>query len=142
MLSTKNEGHIMNNVESLEVQARSILAPIINEPGAILYSTVSTLVRGDYYFMGLNPGGTDGSSIATAIDDIQRRRECAYVEEWGGKRLYKPGMHPLQRNAAVLFEKLGTAIANVCASNLIYTRSESEGSAAFAHAALCWQVHQ
>ena len=44
------------------------------EPGSILYSGNETLVRGDFYFLGDNPGGNTNLSVAndTVMNQLKR----------------------------------------------------------------------
>ena len=47
-------------------RAREILKPLEDRPGSVLHSGWDTLVPGNLYVMGLNPGGrTEGSSAET-----------------------------------------------------------------------------
>jgi uracil-DNA glycosylase len=132
-------------VEDFVARARQLLEPILAEPGGVLYSSSATLRRGDYYFLGLNPGGSGGESIRASLDALAARTSNAYLDEcWENRRgRFKCGAHPLQRNAQRLFEALGVRLEDVCASNLIFSQSSREGGAGYPKKAhICWPVHK
>ena len=52
------------------IKAREILESIRHESGAILYSSWNTLQPGKYYVLGLNPGGTEGPTIQTCLNEL------------------------------------------------------------------------
>jgi len=120
----------------------------LGESGTILYSSCETLKPGKYYFLGLNPGGSekDTQTIGQSLADLELGRSTnnAYLDQdWSGFRKYSTGGHPLQRNFQYLFEKLQEELESVCASNLIFTRSIGEkGAGGRERAELCWPVHE
>jgi len=128
--------------------AKHHLDSILGESGTILYSSCETLKPGKYYFLGLNPGGSeeDTRTIGQSLRDLElgSSTENAYLDQdWSGFRNYCVGGHPLQRNYKYLFGALGEELSSVCASNLIFSRSISEkGAGGKVRAELCWPVHE
>ncbi len=118
---------------------------LLEEKGCVLYSAFSTLKRGRFYILGLNPGGEDGfgTTIAESFDELPQYTGNAYLDEAWGK-YEKKGEHPLQRHLKLLMEELGEDLKNVCASNLIFVRSKDQnGIENFVEEAeKCWPVHE
>lgn len=128
---------------------RRYLEPILDKSGTILYSSCETLRPGKYYFLGLNPGGSEENteSVRKSLDGLGLGGSTtnAYLDQdWSSKaRKYGVGGHPLQQNYRYLFEKLREEPDSVCASNLIFSRSVSEkGAGGREKAELCWPVHR
>ena len=117
---------------------------ILEESGCVLYSAFSTLKRGRFYILGLNPGGTPDSkdTIAQDLEELPTYNTNAYIDEAWGR--YKPGKHPLQYQLKLLIEsKLGENLREICASNLIFRRSKNQNEINYPDSAdLCWPVHQ
>lgn len=96
----------------------------------------------------MNPGGSEKKiqkTIAASLQELPNKVDNSYLHEnWGRTGCcYEDGGHPLQRNAQLLFKALGTDVADVCASNLIFLRSVGEGGAGYpANAHICWPVHE
>jgi hypothetical protein len=135
------------NVAAVVQKAEESLGTILDESGTILYSSCATLKPGKYYFLGLNPGGTDAdtNTIRKSLGNLGAFTDCAYLDEdWGGdSRSYSKGCHPLQKNFKGLFEALGENSRAVCATNLIFSRSIGEkGAGGTERAKLCWPVHE
>jgi hypothetical protein len=139
--------HILSNQAFIH-SAKQHLESILDKSGTILYSSCETLKPGKYYFLGLNPGGSekDTQTIGQSLVDLELGRSTsnAYLDQdWSGFRKYCVGGHPLQKNYQYLFEKLQEELDSVCASNLIFTRSISEkGAGGSERAELCWPVHE
>jgi hypothetical protein len=132
-------------METFLKQTRLILKPILDHSGAVLYSSFQTLRPGRIYILGLNPGGDNGHSIRKCLDSLPYYDENSYMDEdWSTeKRHYDVGGHPLQQHLKWLIENLGYDLKNVCASNLIFTRSSGQWGADYPiHADLCWKVHE
>lgn len=135
------------NVAAVVRKVEESLGTILDESGTILYSSCATLKPGKYYFLGLNPGGTDTgtNTIRKSLGNLGTLTDCAYLDEdWGSdSRSYSKGCHPLQKNFKGLFETLGEDPRVVCASNLIFSRSIGEkGAGGIERAKLCWPVHE
>lgn len=131
---------------SFITKARSYLSTILSERGEILYSEFSTMTSGNFYILGLNPGGpiNSGDTIAQRLNDLPKKKNAYLDEDWSSaNRHYDPGCHPLQRHLQLLMKELGQQLRCVCASNLIFTRSPNQyGSAYPGQADLCWPVHE
>lgn len=136
------------NIENFISNARMATASIAGESGSFLYSAANTLRKGDFYFLGLNPGGNAGTqTIDAAFGDLIKNSENnAYLdEEWESeKKQYEKGKHPLQKNAKTLFDDvLKVELRNVCSSNLIFIQSSEEGGSGYPkNADICWPVHE
>jgi hypothetical protein len=136
------EPESLNIIEFVD-RAKRVLSPVLGEPGRVLYSSSRTLRRGQYYFLGLNPGGTEKETIEGSLNRLSTYLENAYVDERWKHGSLPPGEHPLQRNARRLFTALGADIKDVCASNLIFSRSVTAAQAGYPRKALiCWPVHE
>ena len=133
-------------IEAFVEQSRRDLASVLERRGNILYSAARTLSPGKFYFMGLNPGGTDSSvTIASHLASLPTRVENAYEEKWDSTRThYEAGAAPLQRRIKYLFEDiLGCPLPDVCATNLIFMQTHDAGELRFQEdAATCWPVHE
>lgn len=132
------------NIKDFISEARNRLNPILSEKGCVLYSAVSTLIRGNVYTLGLNPGGDPSNSIITInnnLDNLPDYQENAYLDEaWSSHKHYEKGQHPLQKNMQILF---GDKLRKICSSNLIFVQSQDEDGARFHELAdLCWNVHR
>ena len=127
--------------------ASQLLRPILGEKGAVLYSSASTLSRGDVYVLGLNPGGDptkNTTTVGSSLTSLPNYTENAYLDEdWSNHKQYGKGQHPLQRNMQLLCDGLGYNLRDVCASNLIFLQSRDQYGARFTEmASMCWAVHR
>lgn len=131
-------------------EAREVLKEFLEDSGTILYSSCETLKPGKYYFLGLNPGGSEldkKNSIRKSLDNLSSQTQNAYLKgpkdgiaDWGR---YASGDAPLQLRYQHLFTELGEKLDSVCASNLIFRRSVDENAAGGKNMAnRCWQVHE
>ena len=122
------------------------------EPGAILYSGNETLVEGDFYFLGDNPGGNTNLSVAndTVMNQLLRKDETfnEYFQGIWKKRNQPPsppGGATLQLRIKILFSRLGINLKKTCSSNLIFVRSpvlsELHLNEKMAQER-CWEVHK
>jgi uracil-DNA glycosylase len=94
--------------------------------------------------LGLNPGGdpsTHEETVGSCLAAWEKRTDNAYLDEsWTGRAR---GRAPLQRRVQWLMGQLGFSVRDVCASNLIFTRSiDASGSGYPQIADLCWPVHE
>lgn len=113
--------------------------------GGILYSSIDTLREGEFYFLGVNPGGENAINILDNLEENKNKN--AFIDEaWSNKtKDYNSGDAPMQKRAKELFEKLGSDIKDVCSSNLIFNQSVDEKSLdgkLFDNANICWKVHE
>ena len=135
------------NIDQFITRARVILQPIISERGSVLYSATSTLQSGDFYTLGLNPGGDPSEipeTISECLDALPTYNGNAYMDEdWSGRRHYEKGCHPLQNNMKLLAQLLGPDLSTICSSNLVFMRSiDQYGSGYDELASRCWNVHR
>lgn len=89
-----------------------------SESGSVIYSGNSTLTKGDFYFLGQNPGGNaEVYSGDTIISQLLKSGEFnEYLEgEWTGKT------H--QSNILKMFRDLNIDITNTFSTNLSFIRS-------------------
>lgn len=133
--------------EKFVAEAKRTLSPILGDKGATLYSSFKTLAPGKFYILGLNPGGPvdSGQTLAESLDCLPEQQENAYLDEdWSSTaRHFDVGQHPLQRHLSELMREIGQDLQNVCASNLIFTRSPGQHGADYpARGHVCWPVHQ
>jgi|TARA_B110000263_G_scaffold229733_1_gene223729 hypothetical protein len=122
------------------------------EPGSILYSGNETLTEGDYYFLGLNPGGNTNISVSSdTVMNQLRRKDTNFNEYFQGiwkernKPATSPGMAILQLRIKTLFSRLGIDLRKTFSSNLVFVRSPvlSELHLNWNDAGeKCWEVHK
>ncbi|NBK99378.1 MAG: hypothetical protein EOM50_15430 [Erysipelotrichia bacterium] len=110
--------------------------------GFMFYSSIATLKKGKFYFLGVNPGGK-GSSIVQ-FDSTYTKN--AYLDEsWdNGKAIYPIGQAPLQLRVQKLFDALGIDLREVCASNLIFKQTKNIHflTDPYALADACFPIHR
>lgn len=118
----------------LSEKARECLTEILQDSGTILYISCKTLKPGDYYFIGVNPGGSPEETEETIQSTLQKlggTYENAYLDQcWCGKEGCTGCCRPLQKRFRFLFEDvLEVEPRVVCTTNLIFKRSRSERGA-------------
>jgi hypothetical protein len=116
-------------------------------PGETLYSALSTLKKGDIYLMGTNPGGSDNYLLSEDLEKLKSKKTNGYLdEEWEtGKGKAKAGEGFLQKRVQKLISEIGYDLREVCASNLIFTKSVSLETLGYSFndiADRCWNVHE
>lgn len=132
------------NKQGLLDFAYSQLADILEKPGHILYSGHSSLKKGDIYVLGFNPGGDDKIPLKIRMANTLTSDFNEYLDEsWNNtSSTYKEGEAPLQRRICWLLTELGANPRDVCASNLIFTRSRAAKDISYSIAKICWPVHE
>jgi len=127
---------------------------LADRPGRLLYSGLGTLCPGRLYMLGDNPGGdpdAESDSPRTHLEALVRRSPDwnEYISGvWKPRgRVCAAGEAGMQRRVRDLLTNLGLPTQTVCASNLIFVRSQvSDGLGnrlERAHLARqCWPVHQ
>ena len=134
-------------IEEIKNLLKNKLSDYLNGPGSIIYSSVETIRKGDYYILGLNPGGIpDKQTIANCINTLDSKTINSYVDEewdWRGKKL-KKGEHPFQKALKEITKNLNTELKDIFASNLIFirTRKGKEIKDYDSVAPTFWQVHE
>ncbi len=114
---------------------------LLNRSGAVLYSAAKTITKGDVYILGLNPGGTQGPTLAEHLEKLPAKIDNDYLAtDWGNR---DGTLAPLQIRLAELLKVWNHYIEDVCASNLIFMQSRDASGIQFPEdAALCWPVHE
>ncbi|MBB1288832.1 hypothetical protein H5085_10530 [Pseudoalteromonas sp. SR43-6] len=120
---------------------------LYNRFGEGIYSSHETLREGDVYLLGLNPGGEGHTLLGDFMSKTLTRTDNSYLDEiWvnGQSSKYKKGSAPLQKRIQGLLEGLNQNVADVCASNLIFTTSKSsqDSNFNFGFAGTFWPFHQ
>lgn len=130
--------------EELPDFANKQLGELVSKPGSILYSSHETLAEADIYFLGYNPGGSDGQPISNSILNMLTSQSNSYLDEdWSnGLGNFKKGQATLQKNVKLLITSLGYDLRTVCASNLIFAQSVNVKGVSSALADICWPVHE
>jgi hypothetical protein len=113
----------------------------INEwRGGITDSANTTLIKGDVYFMGFNPGYAhkDDDIAALISDDIHKlysQIESEFLKnEWASN---------FQERVKFLFKSLDVEVENTFFTNLIFKQSSRmNGVNYWADAKTCWPVHE
>jgi hypothetical protein len=114
-------------------------------PGRFLYSAKETLTKGDYYLLGINPGGDPLEEYEPLTYEIPKwfaKSDNAFLnEKWKPCKLL--GQAPYQLDVQTLCKKIGKDIdeyidedidkytRNVCASNLYFVRTKEESCLKF-----------
>lgn len=116
----------------------------LHRSGATLYSDPRTLRAGQVYLLGTNPGG--GGEGKNNVEDsliALPMQGNAYLDEiWDTGR--KPGEAVLQQRVKILLEDgLGLQTRDVCATNLVFQRTQRVAGLSFWKAAdACWPIHE
>ena len=122
-----------------------------DKPGSVLYSGYETIQKGDWYFLGQNPGGHadaigDGDKIIKQVNRPNKSFNEYFEGQWvSGSKAYEPGEHIHQRRIKELFSALDVNLKEVCSTNLSFVRSRKtdvyQGSLTDDFE-LCWNVHR
>jgi hypothetical protein len=132
-------------IEEFIAGAKADLGDFVRESGVILYSSPKTLKVGNVYLLGINPGadpdGLDDPDIETHLDKLASSDTNRYIDgEWDRGRI---GTDPFQLRVVWLLRSLGLDPRDVCSSNLIFRRSDGQGTSGYPETAYrCWPVHQ
>ena len=144
----------LNNLEKNDliktIEHMIINSELNNQPGSLLYSSISTLSKSKLYFLGLNPGGVpdNKSTILDHLNFMTNKNNENFNEYCDG--IWKPGgierpkgQAILQRRVQFLLSSLATNTRRVFASNLIFKRSINEAllNDKDALAEICWKIH-
>jgi hypothetical protein len=112
------------DLKTLNMRLGALSEEILKASGRFLYSSIYTLCKGDFYLLGGQPGGkpSDYSALKAEIDCWQYKTEdwSAYYEtDWSRNS-------KLQTGVEVLCDAICTKPHCLCASNLIFTRSQNQ----------------
>jgi hypothetical protein len=136
------------NVELICQIAAKMDEDVLNQPGWILYSSYKTLVRGDYYFLGINPAGSGEEHPKTVQDSLdgltgltEKADENQFLDVSWYDDTKETKRRPLQERFRFLFEDVLRVDDphTVCASNL---EKDSGGWKMKEMANKCWAVHE
>ena len=127
-----------------------------HKSGSILYSGNETLRKGNFYFLGANPGGHSDQNSNKFPDTIanQLLRKNTYPSfneyydakwEKNGSKTSLPGQSLLQRRIKFLFTKLELDLKNILSTNLVFLRSPTLNKFQLnfnQEAERCWEIHK
>lgn len=122
--------------------AEVLLHDLLNTSGKVLYSAADTLCPGDIYLLGINPGGHINGPGATTIGEnlasFPGKTSNDYLDETWPRYTRR-----LQTHVIRLLTDLQYEARDVCASNVLFTRSPTQPSdKEFKPLAdICWPVH-
>ena len=120
--------------------------------GALLYSGNETIKKGDWYFLGSNPGGheekfekeqTVKSQLLKSDSTFNEYFDGEWVSKW--KEICPPGQQHHQVNIKNLFVDLGVDLKNTLSTNLCFVRSSMENTYKGSRSRdneLCWSIHE
>lgn len=130
----------------------------LDKPGAILYTSLRTVQEGDFYILGLNPGGKDNPipsghpncaadisqkmTIKASLEKCQNENYNEYSEVW--KCSNGAGNMTLQKNLkSFAINILHKEIQDICCTNLIFKTTENQSSLNLKNdGGNCWGVHE
>ena len=118
-----------------------------DQPGSIIYSADSTLKKGDFYFLGQNPGGNDVEKYGkdTILNQLLYSGEHnEYIQgNWTG---YYGRLH--QANIKKMFKDIEIDIHKIFSTNLSFVRSgltdkyPGGNEKLIEHYDLFWPIHE
>lgn len=96
-------------------------------PGKLLYGSRSTLIPGDLYVLGFNPGGDPRQESANVAETLAATPELGWTEytdaSWRLRgKLYSPGEQPRQRKIQEFFRRADLDIKVTFFSNVLFVR--------------------
>lgn len=125
--------------------------------GDVLYSDLKTLQKGDFYFLGVNPGGKsgEGKKIEETLSCTNEGSKNFYVDDCSNGQQVA-GATRLQKNAKALFRAIFKELASpktppadrddvireVLCTNLIFRNTKGEKEIAPSDVCSCWGVHE
>ncbi|MGP8261083.1 MAG: hypothetical protein ACLQM6_14145 [Acidobacteriaceae bacterium] len=148
---TVDQAAYRQNVEKIRQIAEEMDGDLLGREGWVLYSSYTTLSRGDYYFLGVNPAGSEEDHPKTVRYSLEQLVACtkdadknqyldiSWYDDPEDKR-----RRPLQERFRFLFaDALGVNPRSVCASNLIFKSSKkAEDAEGYPMAKKCWSFHE
>lgn len=134
----------VQKITAFKDYVRAALPPTIRKrSGAVLYGKPCALRRGNFYFLGLNPGGEPDATLTIERnielwDDLSR--PSMLDEQWGSS---PSGRAVFQQRLRWLIASLGEKPHQVAVSNLYFVRSRSAATGNFGGLGeVCWKVHE
>jgi len=135
-------------VEQIRKIAENLDGNILGSWGWMLYSSYTTLVRGDYYFLGVNPAGSE-ETVQYSLNGLTEFTEEAGKNQYLDVSWYddpkEKKRRPLQERFRFLFEDALRVDDphTVCASNLIFKScKKAKDAEGYPMAEKCWSVHE
>lgn len=130
--------------EELVEIGEQLLDLILDRQGEVIYSSHSTLKKGDLYVLGLNPGGEGFITIREHLNQLLSRNENSFLDEKWKNRIseWNKGEAPLQKRVINLLESIGYNPREVCSSNLIFVTSRTAEEVNYGLAGYCWKFHE
>ena len=130
---------VNNRHATLYNKLASILAPIAQRKGEVLYSAAEFLRPSKVYLLGYNPGqGGPDTTVEEHLKTSFERTDNAWLDE-----KWKDGRpSPLQNRMKKLFEWAGLDLRSTPSSNLIFAMSNDAQHADYRLAKVCWPAHQ
>ncbi len=120
--------------------------------GSLLYSGYETIKKGEWYFLGQNPGGhadsqDENDKIVKQINRTNKSLNEYFDGQWMSKQGYicSPGSQHHQVNIKNLFSTLDVNLKETCSSNLSFVRSRTTffySGSITKDFELCWDVHR
>ena len=126
----------MSNKTDLHIQEIVTILKDVNldkRSGSVIYSGNETLTKGDWYFLGSNPGGHKDQKgtdlvLTQLLKENKPKSFNEYFEgDWASKlRVYDKGEHPHQKKIQKLFKDLGIDLRSTFSTNICFVRSPRE----------------
>lgn len=140
----------MQNLNRLTRDLISVLQPVLDRSGDVLYSSAATIQPSPIYLLGNNPGGSpEGQADETILKSLSalptKTANNSLDEAWtmANRRDSEIGVAPLQERVVWLLSALGLKPRDVPCSNRIFVRSINASGIDFNKLAdLCWPAHE
>ncbi len=140
-----------NDVVTLLSEVREVLGPYSDRSGSVFYTGRQALKEGNFYLMGLNPGGDpDGPGTEVRLRESLNQWEeakgnwSAYIHENWTKVIGNEGRSQHQKNVRYLCDEvLKESTANVFSANAVFLRSLDGTKLEMSKELLtrCWKLH-
>jgi hypothetical protein len=136
-----------NELKGLLQEIRKELEPVLKKSGTVFYSGRQTLGNGNFYLMGLNPGGDPSEdTIGASLEKWEEYRPdwSAYIHDHWTKTLGNEGNAQHQRNVRYLCEEvLNESSTNMFSANAVFLRSQNFSKLEISGEFLsqCWKLH-
>lgn len=140
-----------NDVTSLLQEVREVLAPYLGRSGSVFYTGRQAVKVGNFYLMGLNPGGDSDEPYTEDLlgESLNKWEEVrpdwsAYLHQNWTKVLDNEGNSQHQKNVRYLCnDLLNESCANIFSANAIFLRSLNSNKLDMSKELLtqCWKLH-
>ena len=114
----------MPNKKILNIYKLLESSDLLNRSGSVLYSGDETIKKGDWYFLGSNPGGHEDEKGADKIEDqlLKENKPKSFNEYYEGE--WTNSLH--QENIKNFFNDLNLDLKKILSTNLCFVRSPME----------------